>query len=199
MRDCLSSSLTTADPRSDYLLFDSIQIWRKSGLVEQTSLVVFWANNLNSMSELKQQLSELRALSSGIPFAVMSDEERPAALNELIASGARAFLPTTLSLDAILKALYLVQRGGFFIPAQCLLSLPSGGVVNAPADLSELFSPRQLAVIKAMRKGMSNKVIAYELTMCESTVKVHVRNIMKKLKAKNRTEVAFVTQQMFPD
>jgi len=32
--------------------------------------------------------------------------------------------------------------------------------------------------------------------MCESTVKVHVRNIMKKLKAKNRTQVAFLANQM---
>ena len=33
-------------------------------------------------------------------------------------------------------------------------------------------------------------MIAYELNMCESTVKVHVRHIMKKLQAKNRTDVA---------
>jgi DNA-binding NarL/FixJ family response regulator len=33
--------------------------------------------------------------------------------------------------------------------------------------------------------------------MCESTVKVHVRNIMKKLKAKNRTEVAYLTNKYF--
>jgi hypothetical protein len=34
--------------------------------------------------------------------------------------------------------------------------------------------------------------------MSESTVKVHVRNIMKKLKARNRTEVAFLTRNLFP-
>lgn len=43
---------------------------------------------------------------------------------------------------------------------------------------------------------MPNKLIAYELNMCESTVKVHVRTIMKKLKARNRTEVAFLTQSL---
>ena len=45
-------------------------------------------------------------------------------------------------------------------------------------------------MIQAIRQGKSNKVIAYELNMCESTVKVHVRNIMKKLNARNRTDVA---------
>ncbi|MGU3537814.1 LuxR C-terminal-related transcriptional regulator, partial [Methylobacterium sp. A54F] len=50
---------------------------------------------------------------------------------------------------------------------------------------------------RALRKGTPNKIIAYELNMCESTVKVHVRNIMKKLKAKNRTEVAYLTNRYF--
>ena len=49
---------------------------------------------------------------------------------------------------------------------------------------------RQIAVGEAIRQGKANKQIAYELDMRESTVKVHIRNIMKKLNAKNRTEVA---------
>jgi DNA-binding NarL/FixJ family response regulator len=49
---------------------------------------------------------------------------------------------------------------------------------------------RERKVIQAIRQGKPNKVIAYELNMCESTVKVHVRNIMKKLNARNRTDIA---------
>ena len=47
-----------------------------------------------------------------------------------------------------------------------------------------------------MRQGKANKIIAYDLNMCENTVKVHVRNIMKKLKAANRTEAAFKLNKM---
>ena len=57
---------------------------------------------------------------------------------------------------------------------------------------------RQAAVIEALRRGKANKIIAYELNMRESTVKVHVRNIMKKLKATNRTEVAYIANEMMP-
>jgi DNA-binding NarL/FixJ family response regulator len=60
---------------------------------------------------------------------------------------------------------------------------PSGGV-----------TAREAAVIRALQQGKSNKVIAYELNMCESTVKVHVRNLMKKIKAKNRTDLAIKAQ-----
>ena len=59
-----------------------------------------------------------------------------------------------------------------------------------------MFTARQTSVIDALRMGKSNKTIAYELNMCESTVKVHVRNIMKRLKAKNRTQVAFLASQL---
>jgi hypothetical protein len=44
--------------------------------------------------------------------------------------------------------------------------------------------------------GSANKLIAYELRMSESTVKVHIRNIMKKLNATNRTQVVVQTRQL---
>jgi len=48
---------------------------------------------------------------------------------------------------------------------------------------------REKSVITSLKRGTSNKVIASELKMSESTVKVHIRNIMKKMKVRNRTEV----------
>jgi len=67
--------------------------------------------------------------------------------------------------------------------------LESGHAPERP--LNGMFTARQMAVVDALRRGKANKIIAYELEMRESTVKVHVRNIMKKLKATNRTEVAY--------
>jgi DNA-binding NarL/FixJ family response regulator len=59
-----------------------------------------------------------------------------------------------------------------------------------------LFTARQAAVVEALRRGKENKIIAYELNMRESTVKMHIKNIMKKLKARNRTEVAFIANEI---
>jgi len=59
-----------------------------------------------------------------------------------------------------------------------------------------MFTSRQAAVVDSLLKGKANKIIAYERNMCESTVKVHVRSIMKKLKARNRTEVAYIVNGM---
>ncbi len=51
--------------------------------------------------------------------------------------------------------------------------------------------------INALTQGKPNKIIAYELNLRESTVKVHIRNIMKKVGAKNRTEVIFKVSDLF--
>ncbi len=84
------------------------------------------------------------------------------------------------------------MAGGIFVPASALRN--SGHkwpereqTVHSLLGLSE----RQAAVADAVALGKPNKIIAYELDLCESTVKVHIRTIMKKLKARNRTEVAF--------
>jgi DNA-binding NarL/FixJ family response regulator len=57
------------------------------------------------------------------------------------------------------------------------------------------FTSKQRSVIEGLRRGKPNKAIAYELNMCESTVKVHVRNVMKKLGARSRTEAALILSE----
>ncbi len=47
-----------------------------------------------------------------------------------------------------------------------------------------------MEVLDRLKLGKTNKIIAHELEISESTVKVHIRNLMKKIKATNRTEVA---------
>src|SRR5262249_34413816 len=89
-------------------------------------------------------------------------------------------------------------KGGTFIPP-CVLAASSTIQPNSPVGSTDSsgkaiqFSPRQLKVLERLRQGKQNKIIAYELCMCESTVKVHIRNIMKKLKARNRTQVVLLT------
>jgi two-component system nitrate/nitrite response regulator NarL len=49
---------------------------------------------------------------------------------------------------------------------------------------------RETAILKCLSAGMSNKLIARELDIMESTVKVHIRNLLKKLKFRSRVEAA---------
>ena len=49
---------------------------------------------------------------------------------------------------------------------------------------------RETAIFKCLSAGMSNKLITRELDIMESTVKVHIRNLLKKLKFRSRVEAA---------
>jgi DNA-binding NarL/FixJ family response regulator len=57
-------------------------------------------------------------------------------------------------------------------------------------------SPRERAVVDLLREGKPNKLIAAQLGMQESTVKVHVRNTLKKLHAVNRTHAASLANRL---
>ena len=92
----------------------------------------------------------------------------------------------------MIAAIRYVLAGGVFVPASSVLSSKRPETAGTQdASWQDNFTTKQVAVIEGIRRGKPNKVIAYELNMCESTVKVHVRNVMKKLKARNRTELAF--------
>ncbi|HEX4767595.1 MAG TPA: LuxR C-terminal-related transcriptional regulator [Lichenihabitans sp.] len=54
---------------------------------------------------------------------------------------------------------------------------------------------RELEVLHRLERGLQNKIIAYELGISQSTVKVHVRSIMRKT-ATNRTQVAYLTRRL---
>jgi DNA-binding NarL/FixJ family response regulator len=75
------------------------------------------------------------------------------------------------SLNMVLKAVECGAKG--YIPSSVSIGVAAEAIALARAG------------------GKANKIIAYEMELCESTVKVHIRNIMKKLHASNRTEVAF--------
>jgi DNA-binding NarL/FixJ family response regulator len=112
--------------------------------------------------------------------------------------GAKAFIPSTMDFAIAVEAVRVVLAGGTYVPMECLFAAGHPSRPTPPIPLSSgVVTRRELAVVRAIQQGKSNKIIAYELNMCESTVKVHVRNIMKKLKAKNRTDIAIKLQPAF--
>jgi len=138
------------------------------------------------LSEAVGFIEDLKSL----PVVVMSSDRSPNQVLSMLKAGFRGFIPTDVGCAVAAQVLRLVKAGGTFMPASSLSSLPDHSTVGP--ERGEMFTGRQKQVIEAIRLGKPNKIIAYELNMCESTVKVHVRTIMKKLKARNRTEVAYL-------
>jgi len=68
--------------------------------------------------------------------------------------------------------------------------LPLAEVNNVPSQMRDAFSDREAAVLVCLMRGDSNKGIARHLSMAEATVKVLVKAILRKVRAKNRTQAA---------
>ncbi len=142
-------------------------------------------------------LSRVGELMPSIPVAVLSDYEDAENIRAAFELGVRGYIPTSLASLVAVQAVHLVCAGGTFAPTNALLSSSGARDGSEGTPLIEGFTQRQAQILDCLRRGMANKLIAYELNMCESTVKVHIRNIMKKLKATNRTQVVYLTNGFF--
>jgi two-component system, NarL family, response regulator len=97
--------------------------------------------------------------------------------------GARSFLTKDAAQDELIGAIRAVHGGEQYLPPSVLATLA--------ADASDPnLSARELEVLQLMAHGMSNKEIAYELSIAEDTAKNHVKSILKKLGAHDRTKAA---------
>ena len=56
----------------------------------------------------------------------------------------------------------------------------------------DALTPREVEVLKLIASGNANKIIAAQLSITEETVKVHMRNILGKLSARDRTEAVTI-------
>jgi len=95
-------------------------------------------------------------------------------------AGASGFVVKDMPLERLLEAIRRVHQGEQYIPAE--ISTRINGRV-----LSQL-SSREIEVLTLIARGLSNKEIAAQLNLVEGTVKVHVTNILGKLRVSDRTQ-----------
>jgi DNA-binding NarL/FixJ family response regulator len=191
-RECLASSLLAHDPVVRVIAVGSFLELNDLQAEASAILAILNGNNIADPT-VRSELQEFVTAVGDIPVIVVADSEAPADILAALETGARGYIPTSVSVKVAAEAISLARAGGIFVPANAVLALretirASG---SSPKPLTGLFTSKEAAVVEALRKGKANKIIAYELNLCESTVKVHIRNIMKKLKATNRTEVAY--------
>jgi DNA-binding NarL/FixJ family response regulator len=198
IRDCLTRCLRMACEH-DVIAVRDVEEWIELSPTTPASLVILSLVGGAKTAEASRDISRLVQAATRHPTIVLSDGDDLDQIVNILDNGARGYIPTDLTLDIAIEAMRLVKAGGVYVPASSLVAARRSGE-PAPAAAARgtngIFTARQAAVVDALRRGKANKVIAYELKMRESTVKVHVRNIMKKLNAKNRTEVAFMANEL---
>ncbi|MDF2766340.1 MAG: putative two component transcriptional regulator, LuxR family [Rhodospirillales bacterium] len=153
-----------------------------------------------SNPEIRRIFTCLGDVLPGVPIVVMSDREDLSAVFDALNLSARAYCPSSLDPDILIEALRIVRKGGTFVPLDMLINAavhrkrPRG--TEAGRTETHCLTRREQRVLELLKEGQPNKVIARELNIEETTVKVHVRRILKKLNAANRTQAAFIAQRM---
>jgi DNA-binding NarL/FixJ family response regulator len=131
-------------------------------------------------------LRRLRRRYPGVAVAMLSADSDAELAAQALREGAAGWLPKSADPRLFGAALALVLRGGCYVPPFLF------GRDRSPA--AEPLSPRQLDVLRCLVEGRSNKEIARDLALSESTVKTHLATIFRVLKVRNRTEAVVAGQ-----
>lgn len=172
--------------------------------LDGVQLVVF---NIGAapVAAVSDPLTALARRLPGVPIVIFADGEEANQVAAAVRHGVRGYIPPSLSPQVVVEALRLVRAGGTFIPASVVAAAqparPQAGTAQVARDdrggRADEFTPRELEVLDRLRRGMPNKVIAYELGICISTVKIHIKHVMRKLGATNRTQAALLAREYF--
>jgi two-component system nitrate/nitrite response regulator NarL len=146
-------------------------------------------------SELRGHLDELRGRAPEMRVVLLTEGVDPQQMAECFEAGVDGFLLKDISTEALLASLELALIGERVFPSQVIPLLLRGAAGLAPVrretmeDITQL-STREMQILRCLVDGNPNKVIAQRLDMAEATIKVHVKNILRKIKAENRTQAA---------
>jgi DNA-binding NarL/FixJ family response regulator len=152
---------------------------------------------MEGMSGL-EQLREALPSAAIVIVSAISDSDR---IREALERGARGYVLKTINDAALKHALSLVMSGETYVPAELLQERSlrglvgpggKGGAENPLANLTD----RQRDVLGLLMTGQSNKEIARDLGLLESTVKAHIKVILNKLSVANRTQAAMVATSL---
>jgi len=175
-------------------------------------------------SDVLSEIKLIQTLAPAAFLAIVTDEEDPEDVIAAMQAGAAAYISERSDPNMALRVLSFVMQGGTYFPRSVVNhpSFPSDLTITATTEArgatSEIdlsvtepvhktfgdapgldnlaaLSDRQRAILDGLCRGEPNKIIGRRLDLPESTVKVHVREIMRKLAVSNRTQVALAVSR----
>lgn len=195
-RECLRLALAQYNPQWRIAEFATAEELLRAGAADGgCDLVLLGAATAEHVD--LHQLEAVRDALPETPLVVVAENGHPQRARQILGAGARGFLPANLSLKVLMGALDLVLAGGVYVPSSLLEAGTArqagwdGAAERGAEPWSEL-TRRQRDVLALISQGRSNKLIADALSMSESTVKAHVKQIIKRLHVSNRTQAALL-------
>jgi two-component system nitrate/nitrite response regulator NarL len=143
---------------------------------------------------LTERIGRIRAAASGVRIVVLTEAIEANRLAGALSAGVDGYLLKNMSADALHHSLRLVLLGEKVFPTDLARLLTEGKIVSLN-DFGQVgdfcgLSDREMQILGCLLDGASNKQIAYALELSDGTVKVHLKAILKKIGAQNRTQAA---------
>jgi two-component system, NarL family, nitrate/nitrite response regulator NarL len=142
-------------------------------------------------------LELLKAKCTEVPVVIVSGFSSRDHVVAAVQAGAAGFIPKTVSGTAMVNALRLVLSGEKYLPSSTFFDDPNNQmampmpVAAKPAGVPPPFdklSRREAEILALLVEGRTNKEIAICLDLQEITIKVHLRNVYRKIGSANRAQ-----------
>ena len=181
---------------------DASEAQRKAGALKPDLILL--DNHLPGVNGV-DAVPALLAAVPGVKVLMLTVSEDEADLAAALRGGAHGYLLKTIEGDALSAAVRRVMRGEHVIADEMTGKLvaafrgsPGGAAAepaSAPASPLAALSPRETEILRAIAGGASNKEIARALDIAESTVKIHVQHLLRKLDVASRVQLAVIANQ----
>jgi two-component system, NarL family, nitrate/nitrite response regulator NarL len=170
-------------------------------LYKQPDLIIVDASD--SSEELIETIKRLKVQQPEARVVVLANHYAVGFVRNGIDAGVDGFCLATSDREVLIMSLELVMRGESILPIRLVRSMLSEITSDAKPDQDSpiaeplpsdpgihKLSPREAEILGWLRRGEPNKVIAKKLDVTEATIKVHVKAILRKIGAANRTQAA---------
>lgn len=144
-------------------------------------------SGLEAVKAIAEEMPDVRVL-------MLTVSEDAQDLIDALRAGASGYLLKNIETDTLIDAIRRAAKGESIVSQQMTAKLIQGVRKQSSTDPAVMerdkFSPRERDIMSSLALGESNKEIARKLDLAESTVKIHVQNIFKKLNMSSRVQVA---------
>lgn len=155
-------------------------------------------------------LPALHEAAPGVKVLILTVSEDEHDLSAALRGGACGYLLKTIEGDALSQAIRRAVRGesvvaeemtGKLIAAYRDAAAPRAGpdaetaAPAPPASRLDVMSPRELDILRGIARGQGNKEIARSLGIAETTVKIHVQHVLRKLDVSSRVHAAVIATE----
>lgn len=137
-----------------------------------------------------------------VPVLVMAEALVPTEFSASLHAGVSGYLLSDISKEALIHSIKLIMIGEKVFATELAKVWLSGGLekkLHCAKKIDHNLTGRESQILGRLLEGDSNKLIARRLEITESTVKIHMKSLLRKINVQNRTQAAiWAVESGFP-